>query len=133
MLDAIDVDDATGPGVQQDPKVIAMPATQIGVGGAAALKSAHPVEATSIDDRSALKAADARIHRQAIAEPIGLRIPEAAEVKAEPVILAMAALVTVRVELPLLFHMLGLNLGASHVFRLGADGTGRANRHQRDR
>src|SRR5688572_25801485 len=85
-LDAIHIHNATGPGVQLNLEAVAMPTTEVGVDAATTLDCADAVEAASVNDCSAVTAADARIHSKSIPQPVRLRIPEAAKVEAEPIV-----------------------------------------------
>src|SRR5215216_3053307 len=77
-----------------------MAMAQIGVSPALAFECAHPIEAAIPNNGSAFPAAQARNY-QAIATPIGLWIPEAAKVEAEPVIPMVTSLMSVGIEPPL--------------------------------
>src|SRR5215212_3982036 len=77
-----------------------MAMAQIGVSPALTFECAHPIEAAMPNDGSAFSAAQARNY-QAIAPPIGLWIPQAAKVEAEPVIPMVPPLMSVGIEPPL--------------------------------
>ena len=107
-LARIHTDDPSIARVQQNSKRVAMAAAEICVGPAATLDYPNAIETAVTQDGTAFTAADPGADGEAIAVPIWLRIPEAAEIEAERIVLVPAALVLTGIKLP-------ITLGLPHL------------------
>lgn len=102
QLDAVNVHNASCSGVHKDLEAVAMTTAKIGEGAPLALKSAHAIKSAVADDRPSFGAADTvGSADQAVAVPIGLRIPEAAKMEAELIIFMAATLVPIGIIFPI--------------------------------
>src|SRR5688500_1246642 len=110
-LNAINVGNAAGAGVHQDPEVVAVTTALICKSGTATLYRADAAESAIADNCATLTAAEARAD-QTVAEPVLLRIPEPAKAEAEPVIFVPAPLMAIGIVLPVRLGTFPFDLNA---------------------